>query len=363
MRKLTYPFTVDIERKTFLNKYFDKISSKISNHVEICKEIKNIDTTWDLRKLLTADLDDLLNFAKKFPANDYDKLKKYFKTGADKSGYLYTDLQRTITDFFIMGGINIKSCFYCNIEYVNSFKEDFSSIEEFINFSQWKQLENIIGKTKADKISKKRKLGFILESDLKNLITIEDLTLLKLALDKKIDNEHFTLDHILPKKEYTYLSISFFNFIPCCSSCNSKFKLSKEFKINDDLKKIVPNSKDYNFDKLVSFKIKYLNNNSKIDQIEDLDINLTNLSSIESVDEFIGMFKLQSRYKFHKNISYEMINKRKIYSDSQIKEISKLLNRDEQSIKKDIFGTEIFESTNAPFEKYKQDIAKQLGII
>lgn len=47
MRKINYPFTTEIEKETFLNEYFDSISTEISNHVEICNEIKKINVSWD----------------------------------------------------------------------------------------------------------------------------------------------------------------------------------------------------------------------------------------------------------------------------------------------------------------------------
>lgn len=33
-----------------------------------------------------------------------------------------------------------------------------------------------------------------------------------------------TLEHYYPKAQYPHLSLSFYNLIPCCSTCNSKFK-------------------------------------------------------------------------------------------------------------------------------------------
>ncbi|MGX9986844.1 hypothetical protein [Soonwooa purpurea] len=362
MRKINYPYVTNKEKEIFLNKYFDKISPKISNHSEVCKEIKKIDVAWDLRKLLTADFCELVEFTKK---NNVSHLNQFFKTGSEEKDYIYSDLQRTIADFLIEENLNIKSCFYCNIEYVNSFKDNYSSVEEFINHAPNKLLNKIINESSTNKISKERKkTGFISGKDIKSLFPLKGSEILSELKDKykgEFSDEHFTLDHVLPKNSNAFLSISIYNFVLSCYSCNSKFKIKKEFTINEDLKNIVPSSKDYLLDDLIKFKLKY--KYAKTERIEDIDVSLENLSKTRSVDEFIGIFKLQNRYNYHKNISYEMINKRKIYSDSQIKEIAVLLKRDEQSVKRDIFGKECFESDNEPFEKYKQDIAQQLGII
>lgn len=361
MRKINYPFTTEKEKEFFLNEYFDIISTEISNYLEICDEIKKIDVSWDLKKLLTKDFCELLEFTKKDNVNNLNQL---FRIGTEEKDYLYSKLQRKIADFLIKKNVNIKSCFYCNIEYVNNFNDKYSSIDELINYAPNKLLKTIIGESATNEISKKRKTSFISEADIKILFPragTEIAQKLKDRFKEEFNNEHFTLDHVLPKNSNAFLSVSLFNLVPCCYSCNSKFKLTKEFNINNDLKDIVPSSKDYRLDNLIKFKLKYTN--SRIEKLEDFDVNLTNLSKIANVDEFISIFRLQSRYNYHKNISFDMIEKRKIYSDSQIKEIAILLKRDEQSIKKDIFGKECFESNNDPLEKYKQDIAKQLGLI
>ncbi|GEC72027.1 hypothetical protein SAMN05443543_107108 [Flavobacterium flevense] len=222
-----------------------------------------------------------------------------------------------ISDFFMKHSedLNIKTCYYCNIDFVNIF-----------------------------------------ENNTKN---------------------HFTLDHILPKSKYPYLSISLFNLIPSCYSCNSKFKRQKEFEKLDFLNKISPSSKTFELDKLLEFKlnfdissIDFEDRLLKIKEIKDFKVELKNVKLEEEVDIFLDMFALKARYEFHQNISFDMIKKRKKYSDSQINEIEKLffdkgISIDKETLKKDIFGSMIFakEDTNEPFEKYKKDIAKQLGLI
>ena len=76
------------------------------------------------------------------------------------------------------------------------------------------------------------------------------------------------------------------------------------------------------------------------------------------------MFKLKGRYVYHKNESLKLIEKRKLYSDTEILEIAKISGRDVNDIKSDIFGSVIFNDSekNEPFAKYKRDIAKQLKI-
>ena len=143
-----------------------------------------------------------------------------------------------------------------------------------------------------------------------------------------------------------------------------------EFDSLDNLHKISPSSEMFNLDQQLEFKLKY-NVEEYIDNNKDIvEIELTNLANEKDFDKFIQMFNLEGRYEFHNEISNELIRKRKIYSDSQLDEIEKIfhvnnISIDKETLKKQIFGSVIFEkeNTNEPFEKYKKDIAKQLGLI
>ena len=99
--------------------------------------------------------------------------------------------------------------------------------------------------------------------------------------------------------------------------------------------------------------------------LDDISVVIENVGNIEEFDRYLDMFKIKGRYFYHKNKSLKLIHKRKDYSDSAIDEISKIIGRDNIDIKKDIFGSSIFNENekNEPFVKYKIDIAKQLGII
>ncbi|MFB9110755.1 hypothetical protein [Flavobacterium gyeonganense] len=151
----------------------------------------------------------------------------------------------------------------------------------------------------------------------------------------------------------------------------------KEFTVDDGLTKICPTSNEFELDELFKFKMNFDINDpdfenkiKSIKQISDVEVKIKNSKSLLGVDEFIKIFRIESRYEYHKYISLDLIENRKMYSDSQIDEIEKIFwdNKiliDKETFKKQIFGSVIFEkeNTNEPFEKYKKDIAKQLGII
>ena len=236
-----------------------------------------------------------------------------------KIAYEIESIRKKISIFFMLNSskINLKTCYYCNIDFVNSF-----------------------------------------------------------IFNKKKSN-HFTLDHFLPKDKFPYFSISLFNLVPSCYPCNSKFKRSKEFFYDNNLKYMSPTYLNYSIENELRFDLLFnvVGNDLEekicnVTNTNDFKVKLNNTSANSSNDDFIKFFQLNGRYDFHIGETFKMIEKRKIYSDSQIEEISKFLIskgifKDSDSIKKDIFGSSIFndEENNEPLTKYKKDIARQLGLI
>ena len=382
MRKINYEYQKN--KEDFLDEYYNCISLNINNEADICNEIIKLEDheTWNLKKLVTANFNELIDFTKKIEGlnpEDLNKLFKWEKNG--KTEYLYTQLQRNISDFFIEQKINIKSCFYCNIEFINPFNQfiEYKTIDDFFKTATEDEWKELISEKKGVEIYNYIRLNphhktKNLEINIKNIgnKTINKITLENINRLKKF-KDHFTLDHLIPKGKYPSLSISLFNLIPSCYSCNSKFKTTKVFDNLDTLHKISPSSETFNLDESLVFKINfdidnYFENGNK--NLDLIDVKLTNLTSEKDVDKFIDMFNLKGRYEFHKNIALDLLEKRKMYSDSQLDEIEKIFSDnnikiDKETLKKQIFSSVIFEreNTNEPFEKYKKDIAKQLGLL
>jgi len=292
-----------------------------------------------------------------------------------KTLFNYKDLQKSeLSNFFMSNAnsINLRSCYYCNIDFVNTiidFKNEYFDKYDLINnVESPRELELIIdiGEKRAEEIfSYKGKIkdvddyATLLKPGIRNIL--DDLFVNGIINLKKLKtHNHFTLDHLFPQNGFVHFSLSLFNLIPSCYSCNSKFKKDNEIydSINDILK-ISPSSNgfDEGFLKIdLNFNQGYKFDNC--DKVENYKIKINS-----KYKNYVNLLKLQGRYNFHKNISFEMIEKRKKYSEKAIKDIAVIIGKDEISVKKDIFGAEVFEPKNAPFEKYKQDIAKQLGII
>ncbi|MDQ1856272.1 hypothetical protein [Chryseobacterium sp. WLY505] len=385
MNKINYLYNNDKDKIKFCNDFYNIILNETKFDVDVLnEEIKKIDNAWDYKKLLTSGFSDLVDFAKKTESQNIDMLNANFrsKNSKGKYHYFYTNVQRSIADFLISYKLPIRTCPYCNIDFINPFNVfvEYKNVEEFIENAtceEWQELlseskgELVYNEIKKEKFSSLKEINGISGIGMKTLTKINILNINNV----KMFRDHFTLDHFIPKGKFPFLSVSIYNLIPSCYSCNSKFKGQKNFELSDFMKSIAPSSETFCINDYLRFQLNFDTKSDRfkeklknIEQIEDLEVKLRNLKSNKDIDKYLDMFKLKGRYDFHKSIAYDLIDKRKRYPEKQIEGIIKLFRDNKiivhkNDIKKDIFGIEIFESTNAPFEKYKKDIASQIGII
>jgi hypothetical protein len=375
MRQLNYPSVNEC------NSFF-KVKILNSNLIklhEINQFLIDFGISKSFEELILLPIEELILIQ---PINDNDIKLKYSladdelkdKKAKIRSFFNYKELQKNILSSFFMkysSEMNLKTCPYCNIEYVNTFinfqNEYFDKFDLINNVGDVNELKLIKGIDKsADEIFKfKGKITneaeFIksFNTKIKNILNnlFEESGIVS---DKLNTSNHFTIDHLLPQSEFIHLSLSLYNLIPSCYSCNSKFKKDKKiYELIEELKYSSPTSKDFDSE-FIETKILY-NNCIKLENCES--INDYKIKIVSKSKKYTELLKLQGRYNFHKDISFDMIKMRKKYSDKEIQDISNIIGKDVKSIKIDLFGKEIFEDCNSSFEKYKKDIAKQLGLI
>ncbi len=277
------------KNRTFENYYNTYIKKSLANYT--LKELicGNVDKLQEIKDTIGTKYCSKTNTIKKF--FNYDKTSTSYnaKTSA---------FQKQISEF-IQNNVDVHTCYYCNIDFINTFKK------------------------------------------------------------KNAKKNAFTLDHVYEKAIYPFLSLSLYNLVPSCYTCNSKVKDSK-IEFNE----FIPTNKDFDFNEKVKFK-SFLSSsaNIRIEKNEDFYINLIESFS-NRYDKYIESLNLNDRYEYHKYRVLEMINKRKIYPDSRIKEIAALTYRTEEDIKQDLFGIYLSEELNIrPFSKLTRDISKELGLI
>lgn len=375
MRQIEYPKNITF----FENDYYNSISKVNEKKInDFLLGIPLLAAPVTFKDLITAQFEDLIDYH--FLLESYFKSKLATEIKDFKKYFDYKTNQPFIADYFMRNKneMELKTCFYCNIDFINSFN-DFGEYENelhFFNMASIEELEIILGDVKAmliyNAVKGKRIVHF---DELKSIKGIGPETIKKIkAFDlKKLrkDKNHFTLDHFIPKAKFPYFALSLYNLVPSCYSCNSKFKGAMEFKDINNLKFLSPSSNSFSLFKDLEFKL-YFNvpgiyfkrKIKNVNALKDIRVDIENIGGIEEFDIYLDMFKLKGRYVYHKNESLKLIQKRKLYSDTEIGEIAKISGRDINDIKSDIFGSVIFndDEKNEPFAKYKRDIAKQLRL-
>ncbi len=224
----------------------------------------------------------------------------YVGIKANRENFNYSKHQQKIAKYFATH-IKPTTCYYCNIDFINVYEIE-----------------------KKDKI------------ELKN---------------------GFTLDNVLPKEEYPYFALSLFNLVPSCYICNSKIKGRQK------LGNISPTSEKFQFHEKVKFKT--FINNQKLQFETDNDINVRLIESYsDEYNNYIEIFRLNECYEFHRNLVIEMLDKRRRYPDSRIRELADLTKQPFEKVKSDLFGKYLNDSdlSKRPLAKLTRDIAEELGL-
>jgi len=178
----------------------------------------------------------------------------------------------------------------------------------------------------------------------------------KFKTSKNNTKNNFTLDHFFDKAKYPYLALSLYNLVPSCYVCNSKVKHK------DSIGDISPTSKNFDFDTKVKFKTFITDKNLQIKNTNDFDILLKEDFTTD-YEQYINTLELDGRYQYHKYKVLELIEKRKAYPDSRIKELAMVAKKTEEEVKQDIFGEYLSNDLHKrPLSKLIKDITQELGL-
>ncbi|MDD2789380.1 MAG: hypothetical protein PHU40_01815 [Sulfurimonas sp.] len=179
-----------------------------------------------------------------------------------------------------------------------------------------------------------------------------------------------SLDHFYDKDSYPFLSVSFFNLIPSCTICNSKFKHTKNFYTNQHLH---PYEDDFNKKAKFTHFFNVANDENKhysilSKQRINLDLKRVNDSDMKTKNT-IETFRLKELYNEHKDIVLELIQKAEIYNDSYIDELMQkyegtLFKNREDLMRLITCGYVSDEDLHKrPLSKLIKDISEELGLV
>lgn len=168
-----------------------------------------------------------------------------------------------------------------------------------------------------------------------------------------------TLEHYYPKSKYPHLSLSFYNLIPSCYVCNTKFKGSEKHVGNV----IHPYIED--FDTKASFSVDV----DSLPAKKDIQLNICLKSNDPRCKQSIDRFKLDKIYAEHSDIATEIWNKAQVYNEDRIRELYnsfyKQLGYSEEDVKNFVFCNYLNQKdiNKRNHSKLTQDILKQFELI
>lgn len=265
--------------------------------------------TETVEQLLTADFHMLVDVYKRFialkvPETEIDAKGNVVRSQGLKKVdgiFNYTGYyDEKIAGFFMDWAekLEIRSCYYCEMSYVNVY-----TLEE----------------KKNGVVAKKRQ---------------------------------FDLDHFLPKAKCPCVGLSLYNFIPSCQVCNSRIKLDNMPKVSEDeYEKISPTSKDADFDNNITVRLRLKPCGKSL-----LTGRYIYLRAERPYRQYVDFFRLSERYNFHKCEAERLKGLKARYPKSNIKKIAKLLGYREKEVEEDIFNQIYLKEKGRCFEKFTRDI-------
>lgn len=173
----------------------------------------------------------------------------------------------------------------------------------------------------------------------------------------------FHVDHWLPKSEYPFLCISFFNLYPACMHCNllKSKKTTCNFCLYTDNSDLLDPFKFSIDDKSI---IKYLLSND----FELLKVNLKSDTLTKEAEEHFNFFHLGGLYSQFSDEIEEIVWKAKIYNESYRNQLLAAYNKifpfNIHAFKRFYLGfyPDAKDVHKRPLTLLKQSIAKEMGL-
>lgn len=169
---------------------------------------------------------------------------------------------------------------------------------------------------------------------------------------------YYDLDHILPKSIYPFLATTFFNFIPCCSSCN-RTKSNQVIPYLNPFYQCMGIGINVNtvFEIAKKSKTQFYTNFDKR-QIKIVVSDKINNIKKEDYDKIVN---LELLYNTQKHEAEEILWKKKVYEDTYIKSIQSSfakLDLKKHEINRILWGTDLDEDNinDRPLGKFKLDL-------
>ena len=217
----------------------------------------------------------------------------------DKTGAGHQTHQGVISGFFRkkMDDLNIHTCYYCDMAYINPYIVD--------------------------------------DDEMKS---------------------QFDLDHALAKDDCPLVALSLHNFVPSCPVCNEGLKRKNPLSDSlDGLKLVAPCSEDFDANKQIHFKV----NQEKVCTsgfMRHKDCYRMKINAHGVYASYAKLFRLEERYEYHKGEALRLLDLKRKYPMSNIRQIARLMHKTADEVKEDIFGIHFSKNNHRCFDKMRRDI-------
>lgn len=180
----------------------------------------------------------------------------------------------------------------------------------------------------------------------------------------------FQFDHFFPKEKYPYLSVSLYNLIPSCASCNHR-KSNEDVALSTHYNPYYIELAPFSYFKLSVPAGIDLKNFKSVRSLKPSEIKIQFKSKFPEMENFVDaherLFDINGIYERHTDIAHEVLINSFLVNKSYRKGALKIdgLFPDDATMLRYILGTYVNENEilNRPLSKFKQDIAKQLKIL
>lgn len=179
--------------------------------------------------------------------------------------------------------------------------------------------------------------------------------------DSNTEKTTADLDHYYIKSDYPYLALSFFNFIPSCQICNSRFKQSKDFYLYPH---IYPYTQEFSdttrFTINLSPDLMKIRDSWEDPQILSIDSSAEPNERKSAIENAIDTFHLNEVYRSHLDYAQEIYLKSQEYNKTSIDLLQPLLSQfDSNRRVADIFFGQYLQEDmlhKRPLSKLARDI-------
>ena len=163
----------------------------------------------------------------------------------------------------------------------------------------------------------------------------------------------FQFDHFYDKSDYPYLSMSLYNLIPSCSSCNHQKRTTQlDIRYNPYFKAI---SEEFHFKVVDSFQLR-----SGKKGADKIDIKIERNVSRLGVDDLQNDLHLEEQYGRHRDIVQEIYDK--VYNETYYRNMLTCIpDEDREKLLNQWLGIPLDKNDidKRPLTKFCQDVLKQ----